>query len=71
MSDWTAADVVNLRAAVVSGVLSVRYDGPPGRTVVYQSLSEMRKLLAEMLISVGNTAGTHTSFRYAATSKGL
>lgn len=70
-SDWTAADVVNLRAAVASGVLSVRYDGPPGRTVVYQSLDAMRALLADMLIAVGNTAGTHTNYRFGATRKGL
>lgn len=67
MASWTQQDLDNLRAAVASGVLSVRYDGPPARSVTYHSLSEMRSLLAEMERSVNGT----TSYRLAKTSKGL
>jgi hypothetical protein len=71
MSAWTEADLISLRAAVASGVLSVRYDGPPGRTVTYQSLVEMRSLLAEMNMVVNNTAGIRPNYRLAFTKKGL
>ena len=49
---WTAADIVALKAAIASGVKRVIYDGPPKREVEYQSLSEMRDLLAEMRAEV-------------------
>lgn len=71
MTTWKESDMTSLRAAISSGVLSVRYDGPPGRTVTYQSLSEMRSLLAEMTASIGATAGTRPSYRLASTKKGL
>lgn len=71
MATWTQTDVDNLRAAVASGVLSVRYDGPPGRTVVYQSLAEMRALLAEMISDVAGASGTRTTYRLAKTRKGF
>jgi|WetSurSiteA1Bulk_404760.scaffolds.fasta_scaffold284965_2 hypothetical protein len=71
MSDWTSSDLISLRAAVASGVLSVRYDGPPGRTVTYQSLAEMRSLLAEMNASVNNTAGVRSNYRLVSTKKGF
>lgn len=71
MALWVQADIDNLKAAISTGVLSVKYSGPPERTVVYQSLSEMRKLLAEMVAEVSGTAGTRQSYRKAATSKGF
>lgn len=46
--EWTQADIDRLKEAVARGVSSVTYDGPPRRTVQYQSLSEMRRLLASM-----------------------
>lgn len=49
---WTQTDVDNLKAAVAQGILTVRYDGPPGRTVTYQSLGAMRDLLASMVADV-------------------
>lgn len=49
---WTQTDIDALKAAIVSGVLSVTYAGPPSRSVTYQSLKEMRSLLAEMVASV-------------------
>lgn len=67
----TQADVDALRVAVNSGVLSVHYDGPPGRTVTYQSLTEMRALLASMISQVENDAGRRSSYRLVATRKGL
>lgn len=45
---WTETDIATLKKAVASGVLTVSYDGPPRRTITYQSLSDMRALLAEM-----------------------
>jgi hypothetical protein len=53
---WTQAEYETLRAAVASGVLSVSYAGPPQRTVQYQSLAEMRKLLADMEREVNGSA---------------
>lgn len=70
MSTWTQSDIDTLKAAIASGILTVRYDGPPKRELTYQSLSEMRKLLAEMQGDVSATAGGKR-YRYAATSKGL
>lgn len=49
---WTSDDIVALKAAVASGVLMVSYAGPPQRSVTYQSLAEMRKLLAAMIADV-------------------
>lgn len=70
MSDWSQADIDTLKAAVASGVLSVEYAGPPRRRIEYQSLSEMRKLLAEMTASVARQDG-RPSYRLAATRKGF
>jgi hypothetical protein len=53
---WTQDDLDNLKAAVASGVLTVSYDGPPRRSITYQSLAEMRKLLAEMVQQVHRPA---------------
>jgi hypothetical protein len=57
MATWTQADVDNLKTAVASGILSVRYDGPPARTITYQNLNDMRSLLAEMQRDVARAAG--------------
>lgn len=67
MSTWTQADIDKLKVAVASGVLSVKYDGPPAREVTYQSLGAMRSLLAEMIRQVNGT----TTFRRASFSKGF
>jgi len=64
---WTQADIDSLKKAIASGVLTVRYDGPPARGVTYQNLSEMRKLLAEMVREVGGGRRT----RVASHSKGF
>jgi len=42
---WTQEQYDSLSNAIAQGILEVNYDG---KKVVYQSLSEMRSLLAEM-----------------------
>lgn len=69
--EWTEEELATLRAAVASGVLTVTYDGPPRRSVTYQSLKEMRELLAEMTGVVAAATGTGNSYRLGATRKGL
>jgi hypothetical protein len=64
---WSQTDIDTLRAAVASGVLSVSYAGPPARSITYQSLKDMRELLAEMTA----TSAAGTPYRLAATRKGL
>lgn len=64
---WSQEDIDKLKAAIASGVLSVSYAGPPARSITYQSLREMRDLLAEMTAST--SAGT--PYRLASTRKGL
>lgn len=71
MATWTQTDVDKLKAAVASGVLTVTYDGPPRRSITYQSLTEMRSLLASMVQDVAAAAGTGKNYRLAATRKGL
>lgn len=67
---WTVDDIVSLRAALRTGILTVEYDGPPKRLVTYQSIGAMRALLAEMVSTVNKTDGG-SSYRLAATRKGL
>ena len=45
---WTDEDREALKLAIKGGILTVTYDGPPRRSITYQSLSEMRALLADM-----------------------
>jgi hypothetical protein len=71
MALWTQADIDTLKVAVASGVLVVRYDGPPARMVTYHNLAEMRSLLAEMVREVATAAGTANPYRLAATRKGV
>ena len=71
MATWTQTDLDSLKAAISSGILTVSYAGPPSRTITYQSLAEMRKLLTEMVSDVATTAGTRTGYRLASTRKGV
>jgi hypothetical protein len=71
VSTWTQTDIDTLKEAVASGVLTVSFSGPPARTITYQNLDAMRKLLAEMIADVANAAGTRSNFRYAAFRKGF
>ena len=64
---WTEAQRDELQTAVASGILTVRYEGPPAREVTYQSLGAMRALLAEMNRQRSNAP----TYRLAATRSGL
>jgi len=66
---WTQEDLDKLKAAVASGIMTVTYEGPPRRSITYQSLSEMRDLLAEMAGAINAASGS--GYRLAATRKGL
>jgi agmatine/peptidylarginine deiminase len=64
---WTQAHIDALAATIASGELTVNYAGPPAQSVTYQSLGEMRKLLAEMRREVSG----RKRFRRVAISKGF
>lgn len=70
MSTWTQQQIDTLRAAVASGILEVTFEGPPRRTVRYQTLGEMRDQLASMEASASRAAG-RPSVRLVATRKGF
>ena len=55
---YTQEEIDTLKAAIVSGVLSVTYAGPPSRTVTYQSLEQMAKQLARMEVVVAAASET-------------
>lgn len=67
---WTQDDIDALKAAIRTGVLSVSYDGPPRRTLTYQSLAEMRSLLAAMVSEVSRATGGR-AYTLGATKKGF
>lgn len=67
MAIWTQADIDKLKAAVAGGVLIVEYEGPPKRSITYQSLGAMRALLAEMVRQVT----PQPAYRHASFSKGF
>ena len=71
MALWSQDDIDTLKAAVASGVLTVSYAGPPSRTITYQSLAEMRSLLAEMVADVAESSGTRKRYRVSAHTKGF
>jgi hypothetical protein len=71
MATWTQSDIDTLKAAVASGVLSVSYDGPPKRTITYQSLAEMRALLAEMIADVAAANSTGRPYTLIGVKKGF
>lgn len=72
MATWTQADIDRLKEAVSSGILTVRFDGPPGRTITYQSLPEMRSLLASMQQDVAEQTGQgRTTARLFSVKKGF
>lgn len=64
---WVQADIDNLKAALREGVLTVIYSGPPQRQTTYQSLEQMRSLLASMVKDVSGS----TSFRRVQFNKGF
>lgn len=70
LAPWTEDDILVIRTAIRSGILTVHYAGPPARTITYQSLAEMRKLLAEMTRDVAGDVGA-PRYRLARTRKGF
>lgn len=71
MATWTQTDVDNLKAAIAQGILTVSYDGPPKRTITYQSLNGMRSLLASMQQDVNSQVAGAKGYRLAAFKKGV
>lgn len=71
MAIWTQTDVDSLKVSISSGILTVSYAGPPARTITYQSLDAMRKLLADMVSDVATTSGRRSSYRLVSTRKGV
>lgn len=69
---WTDEDVQTLKKAIASGVLSVSYDGPPRRQIVYQSTAEMRQTLSQIRaeLRAADSAGG-TRYRLVGTRKGF
>lgn len=68
---WTQTDVDALKAAAASGILTVRYDGPPARQVTYQSLPDMQRQITLMELEVSRISGSSSGYILAATRKGL
>lgn len=65
---WTQTDIETLEKAIASGTLSVTFSGPPARSITYQNIDAMFKILAVMKQQVNGGA---TAFRLGATRKGL
>lgn len=68
---WTQADIDALKSLIATGAESVSYGGPPARSMTARPLDEMLQLLALMQAEVNATNGTATTYRLAATKKGL
>lgn len=67
MATWTQTDIDKLKAAIATGHLTVKF---ADRSVTYQSLSEMRALLASMQQDVAAAGGT-ASYILLNTRKGF
>ena len=70
MALWTEADRDKLKAAIADGAV-VQSLAFANQTITFRSLDEMLKLLALMEQEINAAAGTATSYRLAATSKGV
>lgn len=71
--EWTAEDLVTLKAAITSGIQTVTFggNGSPTRTVTYQSTADMWETVGKIEAALAAQAGTRRKFRYAATKKGF
>jgi len=67
---WTQADVDKLKTAIANGsvVESMTF---ADQTFTFRSLKDMLALLGVMQAEVNAVAGASTSYRLAATSKGV
>jgi hypothetical protein len=69
---WTQADVDKLESAIASGVQTVTYDGPPRRSITYQTTGDMLRARALMVDEVARTSPSRkSSIRRLATRKGF
>lgn len=66
---WTQTDIDTLQAAIAAGG-AVKSMTIGDRTVTFNTIDDMLKLLSVMQASVTTAAGTSRT-RYAATSKGV
>jgi hypothetical protein len=66
---WSAVDIETLKAAILDrkGARQITF---ADQSVTFDSIDDMRKLLADMQADV-NTASNRSSTRYAATRKGV
>lgn len=64
---YTQAEIDQLKAAIISGVLTITYDGPPRRSVTYQSVDAMKRALADAL----RTSNSPRRFRLAKVKRGF
>jgi len=67
----TQKDIDTLSAAIYSGVKRVLYEGPPRREIEYQSLDQMKSLLADMRAELAGSSGIAIGRQVAVVSKGL
>lgn len=65
---YTVAELIALKRARMKGIKEVRY---ADKTVVYQSLSEMKNLIDEMELDIYGCGTSKGRRVYAITSKGL
>lgn len=68
---WTQADADAVKAAINSCVLTVTYDGPPRRSLTYQSTEALQAHLANIMADLARQAGTASTYRLVATRKGF
>lgn len=64
---WTQSDIDTLKAAIASGVRTVKYAGPPSREVTYASTTEMFQALGQM----ENEVNSPRTYRLAKTKRGF
>lgn len=66
---WTESDINTLKQAIVDrkGARTITFGD---QTVAFESIDDMRKLLADMQADVASAAGKSRT-RFAATSKGV
>lgn len=71
---WTDEDVATLKSAykqaLLTGVLTVNFSGPPARSVTYRSAAEMWQTLQRVLAAVNASKGKG-AVRYFVTSGGF
>ncbi len=69
---YTQSDVDKLQAAISSGVQSIHFDGPPARTVTFQSAAELAQALKDARADVARAANAPgTTYRLAKTKRGF